>query len=132
MRNQAKHFFTRGWCRFAYDPILFSWVNASLPSARATLRDPKQAKWLRYQETWFVGVNALPNDAQGDIADSGPLQGEAIDFIAAELKLENLTWDRAQVSVCYPGYPQPMEGETAGQARYRLEHAAAHVDGLLA
>ena len=131
MRNQAKHFFTRGWCRFACDPILLSWVHASLASARATLQDPQQAKWLRYQKTWFAGVNALPNNAQGGIADSGPLQGEAIDFIIAELKLENFAWDRAQVSVCYPGYPQPMAGETVGKARYRRQRDAAHVDGLL-
>lgn len=131
MRNQAKHFFTRGWCRFAYDPILFSWVNASLASARTTLQDPQQAKWLRYQKTWFAGVNALPNDTQGGIADSGPLQGEVIDFIAAELGLKNFAWDRGQVSVCYPGYPQPMAGETPAKARYRRERDAAHVDGLL-
>jgi hypothetical protein len=131
MRNQAKHFFTRGWCRFAHDPILSGWVNASLASARTTLQDPRQAKWLRYQKTWFAGVNALPNDPQGAIADSGPLRGKVIDFIAGQLKLENFAWDRAQVSVCYPGYPQPMAGESPGKARYRRERDAAHVDGLL-
>jgi hypothetical protein len=131
MRNQAKHFFTRGWCRFAYDPILFSWVNATLPSVRATLQDPLQAKWLRYQKTWFAGVNALPNDPQGAVANSGPLRGKAVDFIADQLKLENFAWDQAQISVCYPGYPQPMAGESPGKARYRRERDAAHVDVLL-
>ncbi len=131
MRNLAKHFFTLGWCQFAYDPLLYSWVNAALPLARASLRDPQQAKWLRYQGTWFAGVNALPNDEQAAIADSDPLQGQVIDFIATALGLRKFAWDRAQVSICYPGYPQPMAGETPGKARYRLEHDAAHVDGLL-
>ncbi len=131
MRNQARHFFTRGWCQFNFDPVLFDWVNATLASARATLQDPRQQKWLRYQKTWFAGVNALPNDPQGVVANSGPLRGKAIDFIADQLKLEHFAWDRAQVSVCYPGYPQPMAGESPGKARYRRERDAAHVDGLL-
>ena len=62
---------------------------------------------------------------------SGPLQGRAVDFIAAELGLEGFAWDRAQVSICYPGYPQPMPGESPARARYRRERDAAHVDGLL-
>jgi hypothetical protein len=131
MCNPAKQFFSRGWCRFECDPQLSSWVDTALACARATLADPGQAKWLRYQGTWFAGVNALPNDASGAIADSGPLRGNAVDFIADELKLDGFAWDAAQVSVCYPGYPQPMDGESAGKARYRRERDAAHVDGLL-
>jgi hypothetical protein len=131
MRNHVNHFFTQGWCKFAQDPILRGWVNATLASARATLQDPQQAKWLRYQNTWFAGVNALPNDARGNIANSGPLQGKAVEFIAGALGLEKFAWDSAQISVCYPGYPQPMTGETLAKTRYRRERDAAHVDGLL-
>ena len=131
MRNPAKQFFSRGWCRFDRDPLLLAWTNAALASARASLDDPRHEKWLRYQGTWFAGVNALPNDATSAIAGSGPLRGRAIDFIADELKLEGFDWDAAQVSVCYPGYPRPMEGESPGKARYRRERDAAHVDGLL-
>ena len=131
MRNHAKQFFSRGWCQFAFDPLLFSWVEAALPQARATLDDPQYQKWLRYRGTWFAGVNALPNDARGAVGDSGPLRGEAVDFIAAKLGLSGFAWDAAQVSVCYPGYPLPMDGESDGRARYRRERDAAHVDGLL-
>jgi hypothetical protein len=131
MRNHASHFFERGWCRFDYDPKLFSWVEAALPSARATLDDPRQDQWLRYQGTWFAGVNALPNDARGVVGGSGPLRGAAVDFIARELGLSGFDWDAAQVSICYPGYPQPMPGESPGRARFRRERDAAHVDGLL-
>jgi hypothetical protein len=131
MRNLATQFFDRGWCQFAHDPILEGWVRAALAPARATLQDPRQAQWLRYQGTWFAGVNALPNDAQGAIEASGPLQGQVIEFIETELGLRDFAWDAAQISICYPGYPKPMQGETPGRARYRRKRDAAHVDGLL-
>lgn len=131
MRNLARQFFREGWCRFEHDPQLLHWVEAALGPARATLEDPAQAKWLRYGGTWFAGVNALPNDAAGAVGGSGPLDASAVDFIAAELGLEGFAWDAAQVSVCYPGYPQPMAGESPARARFRRERDAAHVDGLL-
>jgi len=131
MRNLARQFFTRGWCRFAPDSRLRDWVDAALPAARASVVNPDNARWLRYQGTWFAGVNALPNDARGAVAGSGPLRGAAVDFIAAEIGLEGFAWDAAQVSVCYPGYPLPMAGESDALLRYRRERDAAHVDGLL-
>lgn len=131
MRNLAKDFFDRGWCRIGFDPLLLGWVKAALAPARATLADPRQAKWLRYQGTWFAGVNALPNDGRGAVGASGPLRGAAVDFIAAELGLSEFAWDAAQVSICYPGYPLPMKGESPARASYRREFDAAHVDGLL-
>ncbi len=131
MRNLAEQFFSDGWCRFGRDTELLHWVDAALDAARATREDTAQAKWLRYQGTWFAGVNALPNDSTGAVGASGPLRGGAVEFIASELGLENFAWDRAQVSVCYPGYPQPMDGESPGRARFRRERDAAHVDGLL-
>ncbi len=131
MRNLAKHFFETGWCRFPHDSQLSAWVDSALASARATLQGPGQSKWLRYQGTWVTGVNALPNNDQGAVGTSGPLRGEVVDFISSVLGLEGFPWDAAQVSACYPGYPQPMDGESPGRARYWRERDAAHVDGLL-
>jgi hypothetical protein len=131
MRNLASQFFTRGWCRFDLDAALLAWVDAALPAARACVDDPRHARWLRYQGTWFAGVNALPNDDRGAVGGSGPLGGDAIEFIARELGLEGFAWDRAQVSICYPGYPLPMAGESDALLRYRRDRDAAHVDGLL-
>ena len=131
MRNLARQFFDRGWCRFGQDPVLRGWVDAALPAARASVGDSRHARWLRYQGTWFAGVNALPNDARGAVDGSGPLRGAAVEFIAAELGLGGFDWDAAQVSVCYPGYPQPMDGESDALLCYRRERDAAHVDGLL-
>ena len=128
MRNHAEHFFARGWCQFDFDPRLYSWVEAALAAARATLSDPRQEKWLRYQGTWFAGVNALPNDALGEVDGSGPLRGAALAFIAAELGLCDFAWDAAQISICYPGYPLPMAGESPGRARYRRVQIRAHFE----
>lgn len=131
MRNHAKHFFERGWCKFDTDSQLLRWVESALPAARAARTDAQQAQWLRYQGTWFAGVNALANHADSSVAGGEPLQGSAVEFIAQELGLDGFNWDRAQVSICYPGYPQPMPGESPARTRYRRERDAAHVDGLL-
>ena len=131
MSNHARQFFTRGWCRFERDARLSAWVEAALPAAQRTRVDPEFQQWLRYQGTWFAGVNALANHADGAVDDSGPLRCNAVDFIAAELGLAGFDWDRAQVSICYPGYPQPMAGESEARAQFRRQRDAAHVDGLL-
>ena len=131
MRNLGKTFFARGWCQFDFDVRLYDWVQNVLPAARGTLTAPDHATWYRYQGTWFAGVNALPNDPTGAVAGSGPLHGDAVDFIDKVLGLRDFAWDAAQISVCFPGYPQPMPGESAGRARFRRDRDAAHVDGLL-
>ena len=35
------------------------------------------------------------------------------------------------MSVCYPGYPRSMPGESDAAFRYRLKRDTAHVDGLI-
>lgn len=124
-------FFKDGWCTFGTDPALAAWIEEALPAARETLKHPEQAKWFRYRNTWFAGVNALPNDPAGRVDGSRPLSGRAVDFIESALELRNFAWDKAQVSVCYPGYPQPMAGESESLHRFRRDRDAAHVDGLL-
>ncbi len=128
--DKREQFFSRGWCSFESDPDILRWVDFALPAARATLDDPAQEQWTRYQGTWFAGVNALPNDASGRLPAGPPLAGHVVDFIVSELDLPVFDWDRAQVSICYPGYPRPMDGETVGQHNFRKTRDAAHVDGL--
>lgn len=124
-------FETNGWLLFEADPHLSDWVAHALPAARAAVQDPDLAHWLECEGTWFVGVDALPNDEHGRVAGSSPLAGTAVDFIRQHMgPLPPM--HRAQVSVVYPGYPQPRRGESDSAARYRLRRDAAHVDGLRA
>jgi hypothetical protein len=121
---------TRGWCRFPDDPVLTRWVDAALPVATKLAADPNNIRdWLRCGGTWFAGVNSLPNDADGRVGAGPALSGQAVD--AAVGLCGPQSWDRAQISVIYPGYPRAMEGETAAAFRFRRDRDAAHVDGLL-
>jgi len=129
----ARQFFERGWCAFGHDPVLAAWVEAVRPVAEATLHDPElRSRWLRCGGTWFAGVNALPNDASGAVPghDVPPLAGAAVAFIRSVLGLDRIAWDKAQVSICFPGYPRPWDGESEAALRYRRDRDAAHVDGL--
>lgn len=123
-------FFEKGWCSFAKDPVLLKWVESALPIARQAVASPENTQWLRCGGTWFVGVNALENANDGSLAGEVPLAGQAIDFIADDLQLPDIAWDRAQVSVMYPGYPQPSSAEMESAFKYRRDRDAAHVDGL--
>lgn len=124
-------FFAKSWCRFAYDRVLARWVQQVLPAARKAVTAPENAQWLRCGGTWFAGVNVLPNDRGGALGDGPPVSGQAVDFIRDSLSLRGFAWDRAQVSVVYPGYPQPMKTESGAAFRYRRDRAAAHLDGML-
>ena len=48
---------------------------------------------------------------QGLVAGGPPLGGAAMDFVRGELG-HSLPLHRAQVSVCYPGYPKPSAEES--------------------
>lgn len=127
----STQFFEKGWCRFPFSEELAEWVTHSLHAARVAVRAPEYREWWRCGGTWFAGVNALANDEAGATASGPPLAGPAIDFLRRELGFERIAWDRGQVSVCYPGYPQPMQRESEAAFRYRRERAAAHIDGTV-
>lgn len=114
----------KDWQRFEYDAGIARWAEAADRTATRVLKDPEHAHQYRYQRTWFVGVDALPNARNGSL-DGIPLEGAVID------SLSQPEWHAAQLSVTFPGYPQPMEGESVGQHRFRVRRDAAHVDGLL-
>jgi hypothetical protein len=133
---KKSEFFTRGWCQFESDPCLLKWIESALPVARSAVAEPENSKWLRCGETWFAGVNILPNAGDGSVGAGPPLGGDAVDFIAQALGLSpfglsGFDWDKAQVSICYPGYPQRMSVETEAAFKFRRDRDAAHVDGLL-
>jgi hypothetical protein len=126
-----EQFLNKGWCLFDHDQAVIDWVDAIFPIAREAVQSPDNSRWLRCGGTWFAGVNVLPNDVNAVVSDGEPLRGQAIDFIQKDLGLKSFDWDKGQVSVCYPGYPQPMVQESEGAFKYRRDKSAAHIDGLL-
>lgn len=131
LEPQWRDYLSKGWCVFDKDPDLVAWIDRSLPALRETIADPENDVWRRYGGTWFAGVNVSPNDADGALPGGPPLNGQAVRFAQEKCGFGALPWDRAQISVCYPGYPQPMAGESDGLFRFRRDRDAAHVDGLL-
>ncbi|MEL7468229.1 MAG: hypothetical protein AAFN27_07230 [Pseudomonadota bacterium] len=133
MDSDYERFLSRGWLRFSHDSALADWVDRAIPVAETLCNDPDLVQqWLRCGGTWFAGVNIFPNDERGAIPDASvpPLSGNVIDFIVDKLGFGGIAWDPAQISVCYPGYPQPWEGESDAAFRFRRDRDAAHVDGL--
>lgn len=125
-----KTYLEKGWIRFPRDSRVLGWLGTFAPEALKTRHNPEfERAWLHCEGTWFIGVNALNNDASGAVAGSGPMPGPALDFIRGKLGFEG-GFDRAQVSIVYPGYPQPRKGESAPAFRFRQDRDGAHIDGL--
>jgi len=130
--DSLEQFHDLGWIQFKSDPSLLNWVNRALPRAREAVAAPENAEWLRCGGTWFVGVNLLPNDPQGRVDDSDPVCGEAVSLLEQNSGFPELGLDKAQISICYPGYPKPSASESDSAYRYRRNRDGAHIDGLLA
>ena len=125
------HLFEKnGWLSFDHDSHLQTWIDHALPAAKRAMGTSEHVNWWRYSDTWFVGVNALPNNQAGQLPGGPPLCGQAISFISRHLPFKDFDWDKAQVSVCMPGYPQPGPQEPESAHRYRVNRDAAHIDGL--
>lgn len=119
-----------GWQVFAPQPATRDWSLSAREAARAAVRAPELAQWHQCEGTWFVGLDALDNDAAGRVAGSASLSGQAVAFATQHCG----GWPalhRAQVSVVYPGYPRPRAGETDAGFAYRRNRDAAHVDGVI-
>lgn len=102
------------------------WASAAHQQALLISADPAiRAQNLRHGNTWFVGVDALPNDPDGSIGGI-PLSGPWQDHITVPA-----AYHRAQLSIVYPGYPLQDGSESDGAHRFRRNRFAAHVDGLL-
>ncbi|MEI4262196.1 hypothetical protein [Roseovarius sp. D0-M9] len=121
----------KGWVRFGHDAGLSRWAEFAKTAALERMAEPAhRAEWLQCGGTWFVGVDTLSNDSRGDVAGSGPLPGPG--YEAARAAYGDLPLHAGQVSVVWPGYPQPRKDESEAAFLYRQRRDAAHVDGLLA
>jgi hypothetical protein len=115
-----------GFAVFAHDLDVARWAEAAHKVACKIAADPEIRKAnLRHGETWFVGVDALPNAPDGSI-EGAPLAGRWRAHVTAPAQ-----WHAAQLSIVYPGYPERDAGESDANHRYRITRYAAHVDGLL-
>ncbi len=131
MMDPLTRFRRDGWLRFPAEPAVLAWAAHAFPAAVDAAMDSANAHWRRCGGSWFVGVDVLPNDADGRVGDGPDLGGAARDFTFM-LAEGALPLHRAQISICYPGYPQPMAGESGAAFAFRRDRDAAHVDGLLA
>lgn len=111
-----------GWRRIGPDPALAGWAAAARPIACAALAASQEP--LRCGGTWVVGLDLLPNDADGTVG------GVPLPWGVLGLPPEPL--HRAQLSAVYPGYPRPSPDESDSAFRFRQTRDAAHLDGLLA
>ena len=114
-----------GFALLPYSAELARWAQAAAEVMRTQMTDATfRAAQMRHGNTWFVGVNALPNDAQGAVGGipfQPPWRGD----------LPDLPLHRAQVSIVYAGYPKQDPQESNANHRFRRDRCAAHVDGLL-
>ncbi len=124
-------FLDQGFVRLPPDPALVDWIAVAAQSGQGALADPRFADQHACEGTWFVGVDALANDATGAVDPATPLMGQAVDLITA-LYGAIPPLHPAQLSTVFPGYPAPRHGESAAAFRYRQRRDAAHVDGVLA
>lgn len=129
--QQLNDYTQGGFCVFEPDQAILDWVQLTLPAARQAVAAATNRHWLRHNKTWFAGVNVLPNDASGKVMGGIAVQGRAAQFVETSLNGNLQALDRAQVSVCYPGYPQQDADETNAAFNFRLKRDAAHLDGLL-
>lgn len=127
--SHAEELASRGYSSFSHDERTAAWSEHAASAAAAILSDPGHDKWWRHRRTWFVGVDALPNDNAGRLPGGPPLAGGVIDFVREQLGFRS-PWHKGQLSVCFPGYPRRDPNESEAQHRFRLQRDAAHVDGL--
>lgn len=111
----------RGWLRIGPDDRIRVWAAAALPVAERAIASSREV-W-RCGGTWFAGVDALPNGADGAVG--------AAAFPWAALPLAPTPLHPAQLSTIRPGYPQPSPEETPAAQRFRRDRDGAHLDGLL-
>ena len=128
--NRLQQFVQQGWTQLPVSAELTAWQEQTLPTAIACMQAPEFQQWWRYQDTWFVGVNALPNDASGALANGPTLPAKLLHLLANYVGCASLELDQAQISACMPGYPKTSTDESIASFAFRTQHYAAHLDGL--
>ena len=120
-----------GWGVFGKEVCIFNWASQARKNVweRLLLKDFENDQ-LRCGGTWFVGTNFLNNDKFGGLGKV-TFKGQSVQAITQRYGSMFQTWDQAQISICFKGYPQPMAGESHTSFKYRKNRFNAHVDGIL-
>ncbi|WP_187432373.1 hypothetical protein ROLI_014700 [Roseobacter fucihabitans] len=123
-------YFQKGWACFEPEPAVRDWARYAAHYAKNAVHTIENKNFHQCERTWFIGLDVLPNDAEGRVEGGCALSGKAVDFATQNCG----GWPalhRAQISVMYPGYPKPRLGESDAGFRYRVNRDAAHVDGII-
>ena len=124
-------YYDKGWEQFPFDINLYNWAMKGRQIATEKIHLLREyQRELRCGGTWFPGVNFLSNDLYGNIGNI-PLPNKLLNFIKRHESTFDGIFDRAQVSICYPGYPKRMSSESRAAFNFRKNRFAAHIDGVL-
>ena len=85
-----------GYTVFPPEPAVARWAKAA---RRAGLDVLARGGERRHGQTWFVGVDALPNASDGSV-DGVPLAGTWLEHVETPQE-----WHQAQLSVVFPDTP---------------------------
>ena len=125
------NFHELGWKLFPKDENIYEWAKYAKAWVETKIRRREyENSQLRCGGTWFAGVNFLENDFSGGLGNV-PLSGIPIAQIKSKYGHYFNKWDKAQVSICYPGYPKRTENESDKAFSYRKDNYGAHVDGII-
>lgn len=126
----AADFEREGAIVFPPEESISNWLETAAPVVEKILSNlASDDPWLRHGKTWYAGVNVLPNDKAGRVANGIELDGAGIRWLSKHFQFSG--FDRGQVSVIYPGYPKQDAKESDAAHRFRIRRMAAHVDGLI-
>jgi len=96
--------------------------------ARTNAPQVLEAEWIAFAA---AGGSSAAGATVGELEGVPPLAGAVLPAIRGDLDFPGIAFDHAQISICYPGYPKPWDGETDAAFRFRRDRDAAHVDGLI-
>ena len=119
-------FHARGWVRLGWDRPDGGLGGKAASGPTMALTQASEGAEFRCDGAWFPGDQYRWPTAQTAARRSlgvPPLGGAPLRFLAEALGFAGLAFDRAQLSVCFPGYPR--QGARGDRGRLRLSLASA-------
>ena len=127
----TQHINSQGYYVWPWRQDIFQWSQSLLTPARQAMATPEHQHWWHHQNTWFVGVNALPNNPHGQVAKGKAMMSWLQGLLETYCLHAPLNLDKGQISTCHMGYPQQDQDEPNQNYYFRKHFYAAHMDGLI-